>query len=191
MVELYAPLVLYWCRRGGLDGPLAQDGLDIVQEVFATVATKTIRTFEKDRKPGAFRRHLFTITRNMLRNYKAKKRNQPPGTGGSSAQEILNQVPAPDPSEKEPDPSDPGLDPSEADSPTPQAFLVRRALELLCDKFESQTLKVVLEVVAQGRRIQEVAEQFRMTVGAVRMARYRVLRALRRMLEEEYEEFLT
>ena len=71
MVRLYAPLVLWHCRRGfpperpglcgrraplpRLSGVPGQDAADVVQEVFLTVSQK-IKTFAKDGKPAAFRR---------------------------------------------------------------------------------------------------------------------------------------
>ena len=38
LVSLYAPLVLYWCRRLGLQ---ETDAADVFQEVFLAVATHT------------------------------------------------------------------------------------------------------------------------------------------------------
>jgi RNA polymerase sigma-70 factor, ECF subfamily len=76
MVRLYAPLVLWWCRRGfprwqkipPLGGVPGHDAADVVQEVFLMVF-KEIRTFTKDGEPAAFRRWLHTITRYKVLEY--------------------------------------------------------------------------------------------------------------------------
>ena len=50
-VDLYAPLVLHWCRRWGVSEP---SSADVFQEVFRAVALH-IRTFRKDRTGDTFR----------------------------------------------------------------------------------------------------------------------------------------
>jgi RNA polymerase sigma-70 factor (ECF subfamily) len=196
IVNLYAPLVDWWCRQWcrqrGLYGPRAPGGPDIVQEVFVTVVGK-IKTFRKDEKPGTFRCWLRRITENKLREYGKRIRRQPLAMGGSSFQDnVVGQIPAPDLGDEEPDPSDPELDSLEEDLHTVRKILGRRALELLRDNPDHRTTwEAVWEVVVEERCVQDVAKEFKMTVSAVRTARCRVLSHLRQMLEEEYEEFLT
>jgi RNA polymerase sigma-70 factor (ECF subfamily) len=176
IVCLYAPLVLWWCRQRGLRD---QDAQDVIQEVFTTVVVK-IKEFVKDGRPGAFRRWLYAIT-----DIKVKWRRRPPDEprGGSSVQVQLAQVPAED---FEPDSSEQYLSNRQKE----RRFLVRRALELLRDKFELRTWKVVWRVVVKGRSPVDVAEEFGMKVGTVYKAKSVVLSRLRESLRE-YEELLT
>jgi RNA polymerase sigma-70 factor, ECF subfamily len=171
IVGLYAPLVLWWCRRRGLGD---QDAQDVVQEVFKTVVVK-IKTFAKDGRPGAFRRWLYSITDFKMRDNWRRRRDEPPAPGGSSAQIQLAEVPAED---------------FEPDGVSARCLLVRRALELIRDKFEPRTWEVVWRVVVEGRYAQDVAAEFDMKIGAVHKAKSVVLRRLREALLE-YEEFLT
>ncbi|MCG8652071.1 MAG: sigma-70 family RNA polymerase sigma factor, partial [Pirellulales bacterium] len=60
-VELYQPLVFGIARRHGLQ---PSDANDLVQEVFAAVAT-SIGRFEADRSRGRFRSWLFRVARNQ------------------------------------------------------------------------------------------------------------------------------
>jgi RNA polymerase sigma-70 factor (ECF subfamily) len=179
IVGLYAPLVLLWCRKRGLRD---QDAQDVIQEVFTTVFVK-IKGFAKDGHPGAFRRWLYTITSFKVLDIQDNAAGEPDAPGGSSAQARLAQIPA---EAVEPDSSEQYL----SDRQEERLLLVRRALELLRDKFEPRTWEVVLSVVIEGRYVKDVAEEFDMEIGAVHTAKSRVLSRLRESLRE-YEEFLT
>src|SRR5690349_19326563 len=60
LIDLYRPLVLFWCGRRGLQGP---DAEDIAQEVFAASAAG-LGSFRRDRLGDTFRGWLRGITRN-------------------------------------------------------------------------------------------------------------------------------
>jgi len=51
LVDLYGPLIYRWCRRLGL---AADDGPDVVQEVFAAAAAQ-LPSFRRDRPGDSFR----------------------------------------------------------------------------------------------------------------------------------------
>src|SRR5437016_647267 len=93
LVSLYAPVVLHWCRRGGLR---EQDVADVFQEVFQAVLLH-IGTFRKERAGDTFRGWLRRITQNKVRDHCRKLGREAHGVGGSSAQERLAQVPDPPP----------------------------------------------------------------------------------------------
>src|SRR5436305_14025400 len=65
LVTLYAPLVLHWCRRGGLQD---QDAADVFQQVFQAVVAYVGR-FSKERPSDPFRGWLRRITQNKLRDH--------------------------------------------------------------------------------------------------------------------------
>src|SRR5581483_5856393 len=89
LVELYAPLVYHWCKRGGLS---AEDGADVFQDVFRAVA-EHLADFRRDRPGDTFRGWLRTITRNKIRDHYRRVAGQPRAAGGTDAQLRLSDVP--------------------------------------------------------------------------------------------------
>ena len=86
-VELYAPLIFHWCHQLRLE---AQDGADIMQEVFA-VAAQAIGRYQK-RTNGTFRGWLWTITQNKIRDHFRKNARRPQAMGGNQAKWNLEQL---------------------------------------------------------------------------------------------------
>src|SRR6476620_8484070 len=62
LVQLYRPLVLFWCTRGRVP---ADDVEDVAQEVLAAAAAG-LASFRRDRPGDTFRGWLRTITRNQV-----------------------------------------------------------------------------------------------------------------------------
>ena len=65
--------------------------------------------------------------------------------------------------------------------------LYHRAMELMRNEFEEQTWKAAIEMIVSGRSSVDVAADLGMTPGAVRQAKYKVLRKLRAELGEVLE----
>ena len=91
LIDLYAPLVLHWCRKSGLQ---ESDIADIFQEVFKAVLVY-VGSFHKNRENDTFRGWLRRITQNKLRDHYRKFGREAQGMGGSSAQERFAQLPMP------------------------------------------------------------------------------------------------
>src|SRR6186713_479543 len=79
IVELYSPLVFFWCRKAGLS---REDAADILQNVWQSVASH-LNKFVRQRD-GAFRGWLWTITRNKLNDHFRRQGDEPRGVGGST-----------------------------------------------------------------------------------------------------------
>jgi RNA polymerase sigma-70 factor (ECF subfamily) len=62
LVELYRPLVLFWCSRGGV---AAGDAEDVAQEVLVCMA-RDLDGFKRDRPGDTFRGWLRVVTRNQV-----------------------------------------------------------------------------------------------------------------------------
>ena len=92
IVDLYSPLVFFWCRQAGLQ---REDAADVLQNVWQAVSVHLNR-FERQ-KPGGFRAWLWTITRNKLNDHFRRLRSEPAAPGGSSAQELLQELPEHEP----------------------------------------------------------------------------------------------
>jgi RNA polymerase sigma-70 factor (ECF subfamily) len=166
LVHLYAPLVWHWCRRMNLPG---QDAADIFQEVFQAVALH-IGRFRKERPEDTFRGWLRTIARNKILDYFRVEQRQPKATGGTAAKVRLAQLP------------ETAWDEEGPEEMTLQRQLFHRALQDIQAEFEERTWGAFWRVVVDGQSAQEAARELKMTAGAVRVAKCRVLNRLRREL---------
>ena len=164
LVELYGPFVYGWCRHWGIE---PGDAHDLVQEVFQAVAGN-IERFNHEQPGSSFHGWVWTIARNASCKYFAARSRRPTAVGGSEMQARLGQVPSP-PEE-----------PTEDCPPVGQkAACMRRALEMIRGDFQPQTWHAFWRNVVDGRPLADVAQEFGLTKGAVRQARYRVLTRLR------------
>lgn len=160
LVDLYAPLVLRWCVRQGVDGA---DAEDIRQQVFQSVALN-FDTFRHDQPGDTFRGWLRVITRNKLLDHFRKRNNQPLARGGTDANRRLEQFAEPELPE---------------DSDEDLSALYHRALELVRGEFEPHTWTAFWRVAVDGAATADVAAELGMTPAAVRKAKSRILLRLR------------
>ena len=159
-VAIYAPLVYGWCRR---DGVQAGDAGDVVQDVFTKVFT-AIGGFRHDQPSGTLRGWLRVICRNCLYDRFRRDRGLPPAAGGTDAQLLLANL-----AEVE----------DESTVYTERRGVVHRALELVRGEFETKTWQAFWLVAVEEISTAEAAERLGMKSGAVRQAKYMVLRRLR------------
>jgi RNA polymerase sigma-70 factor (ECF subfamily) len=167
LVQLYGPLIAYWCRKCGLDHQQSSDG---VQEVFAAVV-RSLDNFQPQRESGAFRAWLWTITCNKVRDMHRRNHGQPQAEGGSSAMGNLNRIS-----------SSPNIPDSEPTEDLQLTQLVARALQQVQAEFEDKTWRIFQRTVVDQLPTHLVAEQFQVTAATVRQVRSRVLRRLRQQL---------
>jgi RNA polymerase sigma-70 factor, ECF subfamily len=168
LVGLYAPLVYRWCRRADLPD---QEIADVFQEVFHAVATH-IAAFRRERDNDTFRGWLRVITRNKVRDHFRKLGREPAGAGGTEAQLLFARLP------------DPCADADDSDEGPADRGLFGQALELLRCEFEERTWQAFWLTAVEDRAAGDVALELRMSPGAVRVAKSRVLRRLREELGE-------
>jgi RNA polymerase sigma-70 factor (ECF subfamily) len=172
LVRLYAPLVLHWCRHGGLQ---EQDVADIFQEVFQAVLVYVGR-FRKERQGDTFRGWLRRITQNKIRDHFRKSGGDARAEGGSSAQERFAQIPQPPLAEIDLAPNDEG-----------ERGLFARVLNLIRGEFEDRTWAAFWQTAVEGRAPKDVGADLSMSPGAVRVAKSRVLHRLREELGDLME----
>lgn len=159
---LYGPLVYRTARRGGLQDA---DAEDVRQDVLRAVAA-TIGRFEHTPGTGSFRRWLFTITRNRLVDFYKSPGNHDGGVGGSEAARRLAEVPAPVAEE-------------DWDAEF-ERHLFGVAAERVRPEFQPNTWQAFWRTAVDGRPGPAVAAELGMSVGAVHVARSRVLARLRK-----------
>ncbi|OAI48709.1 hypothetical protein AYO44_18715 [Planctomycetaceae bacterium SCGC AG-212-F19] len=173
LVGLYAPLVFHWCRRWNLQD---EDSADVFQEVFLAVATH-IGAFRKASTRDTFRGWLRTITRNKVLDHFRRLGREPAGEGGTEAHFRITQLADAPPSAEE----DSGAEQDAEDS------LFRRALELIRGEFEERTWQAFWRTTVENRAPQDVGDELKMSPGAVRVAKCRVLHRLREELGDLME----
>ncbi len=169
LVDLYGPLVFSWCRRGGLG---EEDAADAVQDVFAAVAGN-IANFRREKPGESFRGWLRVITRNQILMHFRRVASRPqPGVGGSTANLMVQQL------------AESVLDESQEDTADEQSGLFRRGLDAIRAEFETRTWQAFWQVTVDERPQDVVARDLGMSPGAVRQAKYKVLKRLRAELGE-------
>jgi RNA polymerase sigma-70 factor (ECF subfamily) len=168
LVNLYAPLVNYWCRRLGVQ--TAADADDVGQEVFQ-LAFARINEFRRAQAGHTLRGWLRGITRNKVLEFYRRSNHQPQGVGGSTIHQQIQQV-----ADSEVALAD------DADDAEIVNDLYCRALELVRHEFEATTWQAFWRTTVDGQRPVDVAAELSLSPAAVRMAKSRVLRRIREEL---------
>lgn len=160
-VEIYTPLVYgYCCRRGLQDA----DAADVSQDVMRAVAL-AIRKFEYDPQRGRFRDWLLTVVRSKLQNFLAGRARHPQGTGDTAVHQFLEAQPAPE-------------EHSDWDRDYDHRLFCWAA-EQIRSEFKEPTWQAFWQTVMEERPGKEVAARIGLSVGAVYIARSRVLARLK------------
>jgi RNA polymerase sigma-70 factor (ECF subfamily) len=169
LVDLYGPLVFYWCRRHGLVPP---DAADVVQDVF-TAVSGALERFEHGREGSTFRGWLRVIAQNKIRDHYRRRAGEPLAAGGTDAAARLADIP-----DARSDSS------SGASEQRALSALYHRALDLVRSEFEQRTWQAFWRTVVEGHDTAEVAADLGLTTNTVRQYKSRVLRRLREELGE-------
>lgn len=169
LAKMFGPVVYGWGRQSGLQ---ASDAADVMQEVFRSVSM-SIEAFERKNPGDSFRGWLWTITRNKIRDHFRNQAGRPQGIGGPDAQQLLTQVP-----EAAPD------DSSLTGGGSTIAHIARQSLELVRAEFEPRTWQAFWRVAVEDQPPADVAADLGISVGAVYMAKSRVLKRLREELKD-------
>ncbi len=172
LVELYSPLIVYWCRRMGLAD---QDCGDVTQDVFRSVVVG-ISSFKKQNEKDTFRGWLRVVTQNKVFDFFRKTQKQVSAVGGSEAHKWLSQTPDED-----------DFLVRDEDELRQEHALFMRAIALIKDDFTERTWSAFWEVTINGLNATEAAKVLGMKNGAVRVAKSRVLKRLRLQLGDDIE----
>jgi RNA polymerase sigma-70 factor (ECF subfamily) len=160
-VEMYAPLVYRLARRYGLQDA---DAADLTQDALGAAAAALPR-FDYDAGRGSFRGWLLTVARNLLRKFLRSRRRQPAGGGDPAIQALLAQHPAPNEVEE-----------WERDYRRRLFDYVARCVRA---QFRPSTWEAFWRTAVGGEDPQAVAAALGLSVGAVYIARTRVLARVR------------
>jgi RNA polymerase sigma factor (sigma-70 family) len=167
-VEIYTPLVYRFARKRGLQDA---DAADLAQEVLQAVAGAS-RRLEYDPGRGTFRGWLFTVARNRLHNFLLRRRRYTAALVELGPDECLDDYPAP----------------TQEESALWEQEYRRRlfdwAAEQVRREFQDTTWQAFWRTAVDGEGAKQVAEALGMSVGAVYIAKSRVLARLREQIEE-------
>jgi RNA polymerase sigma factor (sigma-70 family) len=166
-VAIYTPLI---DRLGRARGLQSADAADLAQEVFRAVAG-AIHRYDPDPARGSFRGWLFRIARNLMINLLAAQRIRPQATGDSDVQELLERVPAPD-----------GAETALFDLEYRRRIFLWAA-DQIRGEFRRSTWQAFWQTAVEGQDARAAAEVVGISVGAVYIARNRVMARLRSIIE--------
>lgn len=174
-VEVYTPLIHGFCRQHGLqDADAADVSLDVMQAV-----AQAIGRFDYDPQRGRFRSWLLTITRNKLASHVARRKSESQRRVETAAIEWLEAPPTP-----------------EENSGWDTAYR-RRLIEVASEdvrlEVRESTWQAFWQTVYEERDGQTVARNLGLSVGAVYIAKSRVLARLKarvRAIDGESHETL-
>jgi len=163
LVDLYTPLLRGWLRRHLVPH---EDVEDLVQEVMA-VLVRELPQFHYDRSRGSFRGWLRAITVNRLRMFWRARQSRPLATGDSDLARKLAEL------------EDPHSALSQVWDREHDRHVANRLLEMVAAEFEAPTWHAFQRLVMDGAKPSAVAADLNISLNAVYLAKYRILRRLR------------
>jgi RNA polymerase sigma factor (sigma-70 family) len=159
--RLYTPFIYRVARQSGLQDA---DASLVTQDVLVTVA-RTIHRFEYNRKSGSFRGWLKVVTRSRLNDFLRAQGREVQGTGDTGMLHVIDE---------QPDASQPDIWEREF-----RRTLFEWAVDRIRCDFEDTTWQAFWQTSVGDRKTNDVAEELGLSVGAVYIARSRVLARLR------------
>jgi RNA polymerase sigma factor (sigma-70 family) len=162
-VSIYEPFVYRLARSKGLQDA---DARDLCQEVFRKVAS-AIERWDPNPEKGSFRGWLFRIARNLIINFLIGQRGLVRGSGRTTVHELLEAQPDSD---------------AQAEAEFALAFkrrAFRWAAEQVQPEFTESTWQAFWKTGVENQPVAAVAQQLGLSVGAVYIARSRILARLR------------
>lgn len=166
-MEIYEPLIYSLARRRGFQDA---DARDVCQEVFQATA-KAIERWQTRPDRGSFRAWLFHIARNIMINALRHRQRRPRGVGGSDFKRLLDLQPADDCE-------------SQLLVVEYERHLFQWAAAEVKGEFRQPTWRAFWLTSVEGRPPQQVAQELGMSIGAVYIARSRVMARLREKVEQ-------
>lgn len=163
--HLYAPVIYGFARKRGLQDA---DAADLMQEVLRSVSTAA-QKLDYDPSRGSFRGWLFTVTRNKVFNFLESRSRRVVASGDSRVHERLEQH------------ADGTLSGDwEGDY---RRSLAAQAMQRVKDEFQPATWQAFLLTAVEGRTPAETSAKVGLSVGAIYVAKSRVIARLRQEIE--------
>jgi RNA polymerase sigma-70 factor (ECF subfamily) len=167
-VSLYEPATYRLLRRHGLQDA---DAREVMQELFMAVS-RSIDRWDPAKERGSFRGWLRRVARNLVINWLNQRQRRVIPAGGTDRQAMLNMLP-----------DDSAPETVEFDQELRRA-LFQRAAEQVRGEVQPATWQAFWETGIVGTSPADAAKKLGMTVGAVRVAKCRVLTRLQGAVHE-------
>lgn len=166
--ELYEPFIFRQGRNFGLQ---PTDARELVQEVLIAVS-KAVQKFEVSSDRGRFRTWLYAVGRNICLRYLARLRSQELSGQDSAVTALLAELP----------------DRKSVELPELTVELQRHCFLQLSRQvrreFQPQTWAAFWQTAVENHSVQSVADGLKMSVGAVYVARSRVMARLKQRIQD-------
>lgn len=165
-VALYTPLIFSYALKRGLQ---EADAADVAQESICKIV-RSIDGFEYDPAKGSFRGWLLTIALNQIRDRANKEKRAAKVAGDTKVFQQLLDQPSP-----------------EIDDQWEREYQLRLfhwAAERVESEFRPNTWKAFWQTTVLNEQIEHVSQSLGMSVGAVYIARSRVLARIRVVVAE-------
>lgn len=168
-VDQYSPMIFHWCRRFGVQ---EKDAPDVTQEVMMKLLG-TIKSFHYDPNKGNFRSWLKTITANLIRDIQRKNRPDV-GSGDSNVQNLLNSIEHPKAFQEL----------SEMLQRQYENELVAQANSIVKKRVLEKTWRIYEMAAIEQTPANQIATQIGVPIGEVYVAKSRVTKMLRMVVQE-------
>jgi len=168
-VQIYEPLIYGLIRHKGFQHA---DAAELTQDVLLAIVSNVGR-WQPGREWGSFRGWLFTITRRLMINFLACPARRFTGSGRTSVLQRLLAQPAR----------------AEGESHVFDLELKRRlfawAADRVKERVEPATWEAFWQTAVEDRPVEVIARELGLSVGAIYVARSRVMRQLRIAVEQQ------
>lgn len=171
-VSIYEPAVYRLLRRHGLQDA---DTQEVMQELFLAVS-RNIDRWDASKERGSFRGWLRRVARNLVINWLKHRHRRVSASGGSAMHEVFENLSAEE-----------GPESAEFDHELRRAVFHRAAERVRVDVHPA-TWQAFWETGVLGTSAPDAAEKLGMSVGAVRIAKCRVLARLQIVVAEMEKE---
>jgi RNA polymerase sigma-70 factor (ECF subfamily) len=171
-VAIYTPLIYGHCRKYGLQ---EADAADVAQEVMR-VAAQSMPQFQYDAQRGKFRGWLLQTTRYRLHKFFARQQRSPQAASETTVERFLAQ--------------EPGADEQTRWDEDYRQRLFDWAAEKARSEFQPATWQAFWLTAVESVSVKDVAGQLGISIGAVYIARSRVIARLRELIESVADDKL-
>jgi RNA polymerase sigma-70 factor (ECF subfamily) len=162
---LYEPFLYRLCERQGVPQHHVPD---VVQQILLAVA-KSVDRWKYDTQTASFRRWLSTVARNIVIKFMTKERKHGGAKGGTEVVELMQAV---------------------ADEPDQEQIrryeheLIVWAAEQVKSEFIDSSWAAFWATTIDGRSVNEVALELKITPGSIYMSRSRIMARIKSKVSE-------
>lgn len=174
-MDIYRPLVSYWCRRINIK---STDTDDVCQDVFTSVLM-SINRFSKEKESDTFRGWLRTITRCRVIDYLRRKTHEVPAMRNIDIDAEV--APLAEPEE---------LSDANNESRKASREVLRAAVKAVQDRSDDHTWQAFIRTAVDDQNAPDVANELGITSDSVRQAKSRVTKRLQKELGPLFDEIV-